>query len=282
MEDFYSYNMQQVIQELNDKKQELNTNGKTIVYLIILFLIGLGLFLQVSVIPIKTEYILITLATTIVLIIGAFLIKNAVVHSILKNTYLNREVIKLYNYEKEINAEYYPKYKTGSDFNKSMGLFTRFSSVSNKYMIKLDEQTRVLNTVIQTNNGKSNQIHFQGIYIMIEQPEYTMFQVRTNGKPHLKGHSFIKEPIEDIKVYRLENEDIIRFNYRSVLNRLEEYKKVYIASNRKAVHIAFNPFKPKFNHKEITHENFKEYYHQFESLLNTILQIKDIVLMVNT
>ena len=277
MEDFYSYNIHQVIEELNDKKEELKQKGNTLLIPIIMFILGIAILLQNTVVPSEPIYILSTSFITLTIVAISIVVKNTVVQSTMKNKYLNQEVIRYYNFEQEQNAHYYPKYKSGSDFNKEMGLFTRFSSVSNKYMIKFDEETKILHTTIQTNNGKSNQVHFQGIYVIFEYPLHTTFQVRTNGKPHLKGQSFQRGLEEDIKVFHIEHNHNINLNYRAILQRLENYKKIYIASNQKEVHIAFTPFKANILNTSINQENFIEYYHNFEALLNTVRQLKDIL-----
>lgn len=282
METFNVYNMNRSIDKLDAIYQELNKKGNAISASIILFYVGVMTLLHVEEIPYEILYISLSIGGGILLAIITLLSKTAIIRYQIANKYINEEVVRLYNYEHELQMEYKPRYKIGSEFNKSMGLFTRFSSVSNKYMIKLDESTRILFPTIQTNSGNTNQVHFQGIYVIFDQPGYTTFQARTHGKPHFKDHKFVREDQDNIRLFKLENEDRIRFNYRSVFNRLDGYKKVFIGSNKKAVHIAFTPFKPKFKANVVTHETFREYYHQFETLFHTVIQIKDIVLLVNT
>lgn len=276
MDYFNTYDVNKSIDEMNGKIKEMRNTGNALVYSIPLFLISVGVLLYFYVLE-ELWFLSIFAGVSLFLFILGQLIKNVSIRHLTMNKLLNSEAINQYNSEHETNVTYTYNPKNSKTFNENMGLFTRYSSASIKYQIKLDSKTKLIFTTIQTNSGNSNQIHFSGIYLIFDEEGYTNFQVRTNGKPHQKGKKFIKEEREDIKLFKLENEDRIRFNYNAVLSKLEEYKKKYIASNGAEVHIAFSKFKTTYKHKNVDYENFREYYHQIESLLNLVFQIKDVV-----
>ncbi len=275
--DIYNiYSINDSIEELDMKMKELKKIGNMISYSISLFLISLGAILYYSVLEELWFFGIFGGSALLVFVIGT-LIRNASVNHVMKNKYLNEEAVKLYNSENETEMEYSYNPRNRKTFNEEMGLFTRFSSASTRYKIQVDANTKLIYTTLQTNSGQSNQVHFAGVYVIFDIPGYSNFQVRTHGKPHQKGIKFVREEDEDYKIYKLEEEDRIRLNYNSVLSKLEDFKKKYIASNGRQVHIAFTPFKPKFNNSKIEYDSFQEYYHQIESLLNLVSQIRDII-----
>jgi len=209
-------------------------------------------------------------------------IGSSVVNSKIKNTYLNNEVINLYNNEQGTFIKYDSKIKIKRDFNDNMGLFNKFANVSAKYRITGDSGNHhdfsIMDCTLITSNGKSATVHFDGIYFIINVQTSKYFQIRTNGKPHLKGKKFVKILDAEAHSFILEDDpqgyiDPKYYNiFNSVKNKIDS-KALYLASNMDQVHLGVVLKNKQKLSTNITYETFKEYSNQMFEIINTAFNI---------
>ncbi len=94
-----------------------------------------------------------------------------------------------------------------------------------------------------SSNGQSSTIHFDGIYIVLKQPVASMFQIRTNGRPHQKEVKYKKiDKIDKISIYKPEDEQMALTDqkYLDIVKKLmydENIRSVDISSNLSELHL---------------------------------------------
>lgn len=162
--------------------------------------------------------------------------------------YLFDQVIQKINFVEGLFLEYTPYDKSNREYVKKGGLFTSYATVSNKRHIKgtTNDETPfdIFDTTLMTSNGKSQSIHFDGVYYIIHKNIDTTLQVRSNGTPKLKGVKFEKcKEFENIKVFKKLEENVSNIDYTFInfvvkLLENETYKRVYLSVVEDEIHLA--------------------------------------------
>jgi hypothetical protein len=129
-----------------------------------------------------------------------------------------------------------------------MGLFNGYASVSSKYQMKAEmevgEEVILQECSLVTSNGKSSTVHFRGIYIILPIKGISFQQLRTKGKPRLKGVKFDRvEEYPEERFFVVEGHTS-RDLHPFLMQVYEELPKVFdmrdyfVASNEQEVHVA--------------------------------------------
>ena len=157
-----------------------------------------------------------------------------------------QRAIQLYNQEHDETYRYESRPKLDKAFNVDMGLFTRFATIYSNFRAQgLDPQNTpiVQQCRMVTSNGKSSQIHFDGIYIILPISGIPTQQLRSSGRPALKGIKMEKLEDYDMKAYRpQETPDItihaLLMGVYQELPDMFDIKHHYVGSNGSQVHVA--------------------------------------------
>jgi hypothetical protein len=270
-----------IVERLNENKKEVKVQYNKVRNIIIMILLIIMGTVTYFVYNSNTGFLVyIPLGVGSGLIALSFLLTELTVRNKLIKSYLNDEVMNVYNMENEVNYIYTPKPKLNTDFNKKMGLFTRYSSVNNFYQITGSHEgipfdIRALQLIVST--GNSSQVVFGGIYIILPIDGEKKFQIRTDGKPSLKKTKFKKVSTEGNRIYVLEDDNAaVKDKYIQTFDRLQRefaYKKMYIASNENEIHIALTKRKKETYPKELNGESFNAYYESFTETFKALNQI---------
>lgn len=271
----------QIIERLKDKKIELKKqyykNRNTIIAILVLIIGIISYFVYIS----NTSFLIIVpLFIGVGLLAVCFVITEVALQSKLGDTYLNKEVMNVYNMEQDENYIYTPKPKLKPEYNKEMGLFTRYASARNLFQITgyidgVPFDVKSLQLIVST--GNSSQVIFSGFYIILPIAGEKMFQLRTDGKPSLKKTKFKKISTDGKRTFVLEDDTgKVKDKYTRLFDMLEreyDYKKIYIASNEKEIHIGLTPIKKQRFPKNLSGESFNEYYEKFVEIFRVINEI---------
>ncbi len=164
--------------------------------------------------------------------------------------YLYEEIIQKINLNEGSFIDYHSYEKTDKEFNRLGGLFTRMASIKVRRHMKgkseKNHQYDIYDCTMTTSNGKSQTVHFDGVYFALHKDLNTILQVRTSGTPKLKGMKYdrLKE-IEDIKVYKPVDENLGNIDYTLIefvkrLREVENHKRVYLSIVEGSIHIAIS------------------------------------------
>lgn len=275
-------NLDSILREYEITKKESETKTKKQTLILLFFLVGLALLSSFALFFFEENLSIASVPIFIVtpLYIFVDLILKSVKKKQLFYNYLLNELIEFYNLEKGVFLQYTSKPKLGNEFNKEMGLFVRGASVSSKFMItgqsSNHHKIRLSDSRFVTSNGKSSTIHFSGFYIEYDVALNELFQIRSKGKPKLKGKRLeLLETQNRQKSYSI-NSSFIPSEYYDLFDRLEntyQPNEIYIASNMKQIHIAFSVKSYIKLPKHVTSETLNQLYRKIEKLLDDILQI---------
>ncbi len=221
-------------------------------------------------------YIIVAVFGVLFSVIAFFILLNS--NNQRMRAYLVEEIMAVYNRETDANTILEIKPKVTRTFNQEMGLFTRGASVQTDYLVKIahkDLDCEILYCRLITSNGKSSTIHFNGFYAIFQHKSDDFFQIRSRGKPRLKGVKFkrlIRYPEKvfipeiDIREYL---EEKYLYAFRNINNKML-LGNSYLASNKEAVHLALSP-KGNFRMpKLIDQENFIDNYNRYTKLFKLI------------
>lgn len=162
--------------------------------------------------------------------------------------FLYPEIIQKVNMHEGLFLETESYVKEKQLFNKNGGLFTSYASLNNRIIIKGNTEDQIpfeiFDTTLTTSNGKSQQVHFDGLYIVLRKQLNTSIQIRHNGSPKKKGVKYNRlSDYENYRVYKKEEESIqiidstlIR-NYETLQSN-PTYKKIYLGTTEDEVHLA--------------------------------------------
>lgn len=201
--------------------------------------------------------------------------------------YLYSEIYKKINLDESLFLNYKAYDNEDKSFNKVGGLFTRMASVTVRRHIlsKTDEQTPfdIYDCLMITSNGKSQQVHFDGVYFVLKKTTNTSIQVRTSGSPRLKGIKFSQhKEFEDIKVYKeigesINNNDKLFINFVRQLAKQSKYKKVFLSVVKGQIHLGLWYKKhPARKQKVISVQVLNDLNNYFLSELNIIRDLENI------
>lgn len=201
--------------------------------------------------------------------------------------YLYSEIYKHINKTEHLNIEYKAYDKDDITFNKAGGLFTSFASVKVKRHIKGETKEyksfNIYDCMMTTSNGKSQQVHFDGVYLVLEKQANTTIQIRSNGAPKLKGLKFDKQDENEIlKIFKEKGDyttdiDKAYINFMNELSKKAEYRRVYMSIVDKEIHLALWYKKhPARKQKDISVDSINKSLNYFMSeyqLINDIAAI---------
>jgi hypothetical protein len=161
--------------------------------------------------------------------------------------YLYKEIYKKINVNEGLYLEYTAYEKVSKEFNVQGGLITKYASIRTRRHIKgniSDYPFDIYDCTMTTSSGKSQQVHFDGIYYVVDKDLGTTLQVRTNGSPKLHGVKFDKhDEIIGIKVYKeadkhIEGVDQACISFVKSLQSSMKYKHIYLGSSNGQIHLA--------------------------------------------
>lgn len=271
------------ILDSKSKKMKVASIRVLVIYIVIfLFALIFGGILEPSKgieIPIIGSIIFVAL---IILFLVSYLYKSS------KPFYelIIKKIVEKINNNLDINVRLIDIVKTKYDFNLRGGLFTRFCSTKVRMHLQGNsisgKHFDMYETILVTSNGKSQSIHFNGIYIVTQSNESFYQQIRTNGSPHLKGVSYnLIEKIDGYKNYISNESEMIGVNYQYVnlfknLHDSLEYKKAYMSIIEKEVHFAVHPV-TLYKYKKLSFEDLDKAYEEIKSLIELVdkLEIND-------
>lgn len=161
--------------------------------------------------------------------------------------YLYPEIYKKINMEEGLTINYKAYDKEDKDFFKSGGLVTRLASVRVRRHVrsKTDQETPfdIYDCIMLTSSGKSQQVHFDGVYFRLHKTMNTSIQIRTSGFPSLKGTKFSRhKEFEDIKVYKEKDEtvnelDKVVIDFIRKLRKQNDYKAIFFSVVKGQIHL---------------------------------------------
>ena len=201
--------------------------------------------------------------------------------------YLYPEIYKKINFDEGLFLEYVSYEKIKKTFNKEGGLFNRFANVATKRHIKGYSSNQIefdiFDTVLTTSSGKSQTVHFNGIYYIIKVNTNSYLQVRTKSSPKLKGVKFDRQKeIEDIRVFteterQLLNTDYQYINFIKKLLAYDVYKHIELSIIPNEVHLALTYRKhPVRKQKDLTFEKVNWIMSHFKDELNLVESLTSI------
>ena len=133
---------------------------------------------------------------------------------------------------------------------------------------------------VVSSNGQSSMVHFDGIYIVLKLPIASMFQIRTNGRPHQKEVKLRKiDKIDKISIYKPEDEQmaIADQKYLAILKKLMDDENICfvdIASNLSNLHLGIQYKKqPNKKIKELDYDamnSIVKYYMDIFAIIDSL------------
>lgn len=199
-------------------------------------------------------------------------------------TTLFPELYEKINFDEGLYLEYTPYEKVDREFVRVGGLFTRGASVKVRRHVQgtTEEQLRfdIYDCTLTTSNGKSQQVHFDGTYFILEKQLFTSLQIRSNGSPRLKGVKFERvSDIEHVRVYKevsqtMSSIDSIVLRYVETLLPADNHKRVYCSVVDGFIHLAITYKKhPARKQKNVSLTTVNGYYDHFKEELQIAEQI---------
>lgn len=197
--------------------------------------------------------------------------------------YVVREVIDKINLDYELEVMYSTDKKTKFSHNLRGGLFSRHcrSTVRMKIKGKSIEgrEFELYELSLITGGGNSQQTHLNGIYIVLGNQTKVVKQIRTHGRPHLKGTEYLKvESDYEYKVYVKEGmfEKDYNIDYKDVFSRVMrdiEKQKVYLSVIEGETHFALHPFKL-YKYRKLSIDNLNIVYDKIKWLIELVDTLK--------
>ncbi len=205
--------------------------------------------------------------------------------------YVYPEIYKKINFDEGLFLEYTPYEKIKHTFNKEGGLYNRFSRVSTKRHVKgfMSDQIEfdIYDATLTTSNGKSQTVHFNGVYLIVKVNTNSYLQVRTKSSPKLKGIKFNRQKeIEDIKVFTEDEKQLLNTDYQYInfvkkLLSYEEYKHIELSVIPNELHLGLTYIKhPARKQKDLTFEKINNIMNYFKNeiyLVESLANINHII-----
>lgn len=194
-------------------------------------------------------------------------------------TTLYPELYQRINLDEGLFLEYDAYEKSKPEFVKEGGLFTRMATVRIRRHIHGTTEDQhpfdIYDCRLTTSNGKSQQVHFDGTYFVLQKQLFTSLQIRTNGSPKLKGVKFDRnDEITQIRVYKEEgqtmsNIDFIVLRYIETLLPNPNHKKIHCSVIDGSIHLAITYQKhPARKQKSVTLDTVNRYVSHFKEELH--------------
>jgi len=197
-----------------------------------------------------------------------------------------KKVIDKINFHMELDLVYSSNKKTQFPHNKKSGLFSRHCRSVTRMYIKgktsEDTEFELFELSLVTSNGKNQQTHLNGIYIVLKNNTKIVQQIRTHGRPHLKGTNYSKDETDsEYRVYTKEDmfvsdSDETYLDLFSRVMRDTEKQKGYLSVIENETHFALHPFKL-YKYRRLTLENINVVYDKMKWLIELVdkLSVKE-------
>ncbi len=199
-----------------------------------------------------------------------------------------KKVIDKYNFHMELNLKYSTDKKTKFPHNNNSGIFSRYCRPNIRMYIKgrtvEDKEFELYELALISGNGKNQTTHMNGVYIVLGNNTKVIEQVRTNGRPHLKGTNYSRIETDTDYEYRVYlKEDMVERdlneNYKDLFSRVMRdsvKQKGYLSVIENETHFAIHPFKLN-KYRKLTLENLNIVYDKIKWLIELVdeLSIKE-------
>lgn len=162
--------------------------------------------------------------------------------------FLFPSIINKINMNEGLYLEYEAYEKQDKEFNREGGLFTSFASVKIRRRVEgyTEEQFKykIYDCTMTTSNGKSQQVHFDGIYFVLRKQVMTDLQIRSKGSPKRKGVKYTRQDnVDSFKVYKRSSDEFsnLDFKYLRFMDSLKvdlNYKAIYLSVVEGQIHLA--------------------------------------------
>jgi hypothetical protein len=289
---FTEYEFETIKKEFNEK-QNLRRRKLKNIWGILLFsfsvmlIVGIILFQRYASDD-EIAWIFYFFIGTTVLIMGiGLLVSMTYVSSKPYFEYIFPSIIQKINDEEGLFLTYQPYLKLDKTFNEKGGLFTRYASLSTKRCVKgyaSDQQAyQICDCVMTTSSGNSQVTHFDGSYIFLEKEGQTELQIRTTGRPKLKGVKYKKvDHGSQLKIYKPREQEfnIIDKKYLELMESIkkdERYRQLYLSVNKEGMHLALwykkHPLRKK---KPLSKSLLNQYQNDFMNEINYVYKLEAI------
>lgn len=182
----------------------------------------------------------------------------------------------------------YESYEKGKfEFNKIGGIFTYHALARVKRHIKGHTKDQldfeIYDTTLTTSSNNSQQTHLDGIYYVLHKKLDTRIQIRTQGKPRVKGLKFDKvETRQNLKVYKEVEKHLNEIDYKLIsfaenIDKANNMKHVYLSVVEDEIHLAMWYKKhPARKYKKISIDILNQLYAYFMSELEYLETLANI------
>jgi hypothetical protein len=201
--------------------------------------------------------------------------------------YLYDVIIDKINQYEGLFLKYTAYDKSSRNFNKNGGLFAPSASATVKRhiegMTSDQHEFHIYDTMLTTSTGNGQQTHFDGVYFVLNKSVKTTLQVRSNGKPRVKGHKYVKVDTQnELKVYKeieqyMNSYDYKYLNFIEKINQNLDVKRVYFSSINQQLHLAVwykkNPTRKQKSISFETLNKLSQYFLSELKLMEDLLEV---------
>lgn len=189
------------------------------------------------------------------------------------------KVIEKINFHLDVDLKYSTDRKTEFTHNKNSWIFTTHARARIRMYLKgmtsNDIQFELYDLTLTSGSGNNQQTHLNGIYIVLKNDTVIHQQIRTHGKPRLKGTDYRKiESDYEHRVYlkeELNDRDLIE-KYKDIFSSVmddSEKRKGYLSVIEKETHFALHPFKL-YKNRKFTLESMNTVYAEIKWLIELV------------
>lgn len=189
------------------------------------------------------------------------------------------KVIDKINFQMEADLVYSSNKKTDFLYNKIGGLFSPRCRSNIRMSIKGTSpggrNFELYELILVTGGGKNQQINLNGIYIVFNSKTSICQQIRSNGKPQLKGTKY--ERIESDYKYRVylqegSFERDLDVDYKDMFSRVMEdthNERGYLSIIENQTHFALHPVRL-YKYRKMSLENINIVYDKIKWLIEIV------------
>ncbi len=162
----------------------------------------------------------------------------------------------------------YPKKAGMEERNKNAGLFTRGAFVKNRFAIEGTSPEGIPYTLYDTHfvvsTGNASSVVFNGYYYILKQKHDVFYQIRTRGRPSLKGVSFTRvKQAGKVSLFVEAGERVpkhveMMLDHAQKLFEDDRVKHLYISALEETVHVAIEPHKMDRRKRTMTQETLHQ------------------------
>lgn len=286
---FEYYESDRIIGEYNEEVRRSSNKLKSIISIPLVLSIILVTGILVSINDVDVILITAFLGGTVIIILAlVFFLSHNIYSSRLTLTKLFPLIYDKVNQDLSLDLKYQAKVKVDNKFVKAGGLFPASSRVYLYRQVggKTEEGNdfKIIDCSLITGGGQYQQTHLNGIYLYAKVNSNQTLQVRSNGRPQVKGTKYRKlEEITDLKVYLPETANLSGQD-RVVIQKLREVKAslqaklIYLSINEGIIHLAYTN-KPKY--RQISFLNKVKLNEVYNAFINELKLIDELVSIFN-